>query len=122
MSEEISLKEYLKAVGPKHKFFANRTEVDGIWFDSKRESEQYRELKILERCGEITNLTLQPEFPIVVNNTKICTYRADFSFFQIRTGEAVVMDVKSKATKTPVYELKKKLFCALYGRKITEVF
>lgn len=120
--ETITLAEFQELTKPKHKFFAKRTEVDGQFFDSKREAETYREFKILERCGHIRNLTLQPEFPIVVNGIKVCTYRADFSFFDLRKGETTVVDVKSKATKTPLYELKRKLFQAIYGRKITEVF
>lgn len=122
MPETISLSEYQELTKPKHKYFAKKTEVDGIWFDSKRESQRYLELKILERSGQIRNLTLQPEFPIVVNDTKVCTYRADFSFFDLRKGEPTIEDVKSKATKTPLYELKLKLFQAIYGREITEVF
>lgn len=121
MSETITLDQYQKAT-KQHKYSAKRTVVDGISFDSKREAERYRELLVLERCGRIKNLNLQPEFLIIVNDTKVCTYRADFSFFDIRKGESVVEDVKSKATKTPLYELKRKLFEAIYGRKVTEVF
>lgn len=119
--ETVTLEEYLRAT-KQHKYGAKRVEVDGILFDSKREAERYRELLILERCGSIKNLKLQPEFPLIVNDTKVCTYRADFSFFDLRKGESVIEDVKSKPTKTPVYELKRKLFRAVYGREITEVF
>jgi hypothetical protein len=39
----------------------------------------------------------------------------------VATGEQVTEDVKSKATKTAVYQLKKKLVKALYGVDIVEV-
>jgi len=121
-NEIITLNEYQELTKPKNKFFAKRTEVDGRFFDSKREAERYRELLILERCGSIKNLTLQPEFWLTVNGVKICRYRADFSYFCLKRGEPIVEDVKSKATKTPVYELKRKIFEAMYGRKVTEIF
>lgn len=121
MADEITLSEYQELTKPKHKYFARRTERDGIWFHSLKEANRYSELKILERAGAIRNLKLQPVFPIVVNGKKVCNYRADFSYFDFKKAEPVVEDVKSKGTMTPVYLLKKKLFEALYGRKISEV-
>jgi uncharacterized protein DUF1064 len=118
MTEQISLTEYQELTKPKHKFFATRTEVDGIWFASKKEAARYCQLKILERSGAIKNLILQPEFPLVVNDTKVCTYRADFSYFDMKAAAPVVEDCKGFRTKE--YMIKKKLFEALYGRKILE--
>lgn len=98
--------------------------VDGITFDSKAEAKRYMELKLLERAGEIENLTLQPKFDCIIDAKKVCSYRADFSYFT-RTpsglGEKrVVEDVKGY--KTSVYKLKKKLVEALYpGVTITEI-
>ncbi len=65
----------------------------------------------MEKAQLIRNLELQPRFPLIVNGTKVCTYIADFTYFE-RTGR-VIEDVKSKPTKTPVYRLKIKLFRAL---------
>ena len=116
--ETITREEYFKLTKPKNKYFANKTEVDGIWFDSKKEAERYRQLKVLERCGQIRNLTLQPRFPLIVNESRICEYRADFSYYSMRTCEPVVEDTKGKPTRE--YKLKKALFEALYGRRILE--
>jgi len=118
MNDEISLEEYLDAVKPANKYFAKRTERDGIWWDSKKEADRYSELKILERIGHIKNLIIKPRFPIVVNNTLICEYVADYAYFDVRKGETVTEDCKG--CKTVVYKLKKKLFEAQYGRKIFE--
>jgi len=75
-------------------------------------------LRLLERAGEISNLELQPKFPITVNGTKVCTYIADFAYFTPK--EKIVEDVKG--VLTPMYRLKKKLTEAVYrGVKITEV-
>lgn len=115
--ETISLVDYHRLTKP-HKYGSKKTEVDGVWFDSKKEADRYRQLKVLERCAHIKNLNLQPAFPLIVNETLISTYVADFSYFDMRTKEATVED--TKGLKTPVYRLKKKLFEALYGRRILE--
>ena len=102
------------------KYHATRTEVDGYVFASKAEARRYSELKLLEAAGEIDGLVLQPVFPIVVNDVKICKYIADFSYYSGQ--ERFIEDVKSAATKKiPVYRLKKKLVEAIYGIAIAEV-
>jgi hypothetical protein len=99
------------------KYRNKRTEVDGITFDSKKESERYRELKILEKAGAVKNLTLQPRYAIIVNDIKICDYVADFTY-QTRMGETLVEDCKG--VRTPVYRLKRRLMKAAYGIEILE--
>ena len=102
------------------KYHAVRTEVDGVVFASKAEARRYSDLKILERSGYISGLTLQPKFPLIVAGDKICTYIADFSYFEHETKRLVVEDVKG--VKTPSYRIKNKLFHALYkGMRITEI-
>lgn len=98
------------------KYRSVKTLVDGIVFASKKEAMRYLELKFLARAGEITDLELQPAFPIKIAGQKICVYKADFSYQQC--GERVVEDVKG--VKTPVYRLKKKLVEAYYNIKILE--
>ena len=109
-----------------NKFNAHKTEVDGIMFDSKKEAKRYSELKLLEKAGQIHNLELQPKFECIVKEKKICTYRADFSYFDKfqrgvlgQEGTMVVEDVKGFIT--PVYRLKKKLVEVLFTVKITEI-
>ena len=63
------------------KFKAVKTEVNGILFDSKKEAKRYSQLKLLEKAGEITQLELQPVFQCIVKEKKICSYRADFRYF-----------------------------------------
>lgn len=48
-----------------NKFFAKKVIVDGIKFDSSAEANYYKQLKILERAGKITDLVLQPEFELI---------------------------------------------------------
>ena len=103
----------------KSKYFAKRTEYDGIVFDSKLEAARYKILKQLEQAGELTDLEVQVDFPCVVTvngeDQKICSYIADFRYK--RDGEVVVEDTKGVITQ--VFRLKKKLVEALYpGTKI----
>jgi hypothetical protein len=94
-----------------------KTEVDGIVFDSKAEARRYMELRLLEKSNEISDLRLQYPFECKINEKKICTYRADFDYFE--GDQWVVEDVKG--FRTQVYKLKKKLVEALHGIEIREV-
>lgn len=110
-----------------NKYRNKKITIDGITFDSIKESKRYQELKLLERAKEITELKLQVPFILldsyVLNGKKRqgIKYIADFVYIDIRTEKYVVEDVKSPATKTQVYKLKKKLFEQKYGIEIREV-
>ncbi len=106
----------------RNKYGNHKAVVDGITFASKAEARRYGELKLLVRAGEITKLELQPKFDLFgVGSTKICQYRADFSYQEVN-GPLVVEDVKSPATsKERSYRIKFKLFRDNFGFSITEV-
>lgn len=120
----------------RSKYGAVRTTVNGVTFDSKKEARRYQELLLLGKAGEIWDLELQPRFPLVVAATtgtvrgalqatagtfpgRIGEYRADFAYHD-RNGR-VVEDVKSPATRTPLYRWKKKHVMVQYGIEIKEV-
>lgn len=84
-----------------------RTTIDGITFDSKKEAARYSELRLLEIGNAISDLECQPKIPLMVNGQKLGHYIGDFKYRE--GGEWVIEDVKSKATMTPVYRLKKKI-------------
>ena len=48
-----------------NKYRNRRVTVDGISFDSVREAQRYRELKLLERSGKISGLELQKKFVLI---------------------------------------------------------
>lgn len=108
--------EYKKKGNKKSKYGAVKTQIDGHTFDSKKESIRFEELKLMEKMGKIKDLKLQPKFELqasFVKNDKLyrpINYIADFSYFDVNKGITIIEDVKSSATKTKVYELKKKLF------------
>ena len=101
----------------KNKYNAQKTMVDGILFDSKREAARYMQLMLLERAGKISHLELQPVYECIVNGKKICSYKADFRYFT-KNGN-IVEDVKGYIT--PMFKLKKKLVEAIYSGVTIEV-
>jgi hypothetical protein len=116
-----------------HKYGAKPTTVDSIRFDSQAEARRYRELKLLEKAGQINSLCLQPVYELRAPNDhdqwgseqKIGEYRADFSYQECNHGNGhrgwrtIVEDVKG--FKTPLYRWKKKHVEAQYGITIREV-
>ena len=106
-----------KHIKPILKYKNRKTEVDGIMFDSKKESSRYLDLKLLERVGEIKNLELQPKYDFVINDIKICTYRADFRY-EDKKGNLIVED--DKGYKTSMYRLKSRMMQAFHGITIKE--
>ncbi len=100
----------------------HRRTIDGITFASMREAKRYGQLKIMERAGEITHLTLQPSWTAYIGGVKFCTYTADFSYFRKGEIDLVVEDVKSSGTRLdPAYRLRKKAVELSHGLHVTEV-
>lgn len=107
------------------KYAAKPVTVDGLRFDSRREARRYHELELLCRAGAITELELQPVFPIRVEGPQgliqVGIYTADFRYRDQASGQLVIEDVKSPPTRTTAYRLRKRLVEAIYGIRITEV-
>lgn len=97
-----------------------KTEIDGKVFDSKKEANRYVYLRLMERSGAISELKTQVKYILIPKNKngREISYIADFTY--IENGELIVEDVKSKATKTPLYNLKKRLMAEVHGIKIRE--
>ena len=51
---------------------------------------------------------------------KVC-YVADFVYTDAETGELIVEDTKSEATKTKDFVIKRKLMLAIHGIRVREV-
>ena len=98
-----------------NKYKNKKVTVDGIDFDSIKESVRYKQLKLLERAGLIKDLKLQTKFelqPSFKRNNKTIraiTYKADFDYLT-KDNRHIIEDVKSKATeKDKVYRIKRKM-------------
>lgn len=134
MSVEQYRREILKqADKPKaakrNKFNAQKIELDGMTFDSKKEHKRYIELKAMQQRGEIFSLEHHTKFELAPK-TKLegekrakpaLRYFADFTYYNI-TGEYIVEDVKSAATrKLASYRNKKHLMKTVFNIDVREV-
>ena len=96
------------------------TAADGTVFDSKREYLRWRDLVLLERCGEIRDLKRQIPIEVIPKQKgeRATTWIADAIYIVVSTGEEVWEDCKG--FKTEVYRIKRKLVLLRYGKKIKE--
>ena len=112
-------------------------------FDSQKEARRYDVLIQRLQMGQIRDLRLQVDFTLQEaytdpegNRVRAIRYKADFTYKERDAAEEtlaaskgwpceswrlVVEDVKSRATKTQKYEIKKKLLKERFGIDITEV-
>lgn len=122
-----------------NKYHAKKVSILGEVFDSKREAARYMELKELEMAGRISGLQRQKKFVLVPaqyepettgpRGGKIkgkllereVSYYCDFYYFDEGTQTFVVEDVKTEATRTPEYVIKRKLMLSRFGIQIEEV-
>ncbi len=136
-------KEPLKEKGGKNKLHAQKVEVDGIVFDSKRESKRYLELRALEAAGKISELRMQVRYSLLpearepdtmgprggVKRGKVIErgvdYYADFEYIDNETGQRVTEDVKGyrdpQSAAYAKFVLKRKMMLYFHGIRIKEV-
>lgn len=103
-----------------------RQAEEPITFDSQKEARRYDELLLELKAGLIRNLRLQPQYTLQESyktydgkRVRAIRYVADFSY--IRNGALVVEDVKSKATKTAQYQMKRKMMLERFGIEVEEI-
>lgn len=105
------------------KYHNQKTEIDGIKFDSKKEAGRYLVLKMMEDNGEISDLRRQVKYMLIPKqricgkNERAIYYVADFVYCKGDTF--VVEDVKGM--KTRVYKLKRRLMKLIHGIEVVEV-
>ena len=104
----------------QNKYGNQKTTVDGITFDSRKEASRYQELNMLEKAGEIVGLVRQQRIELIPKTKlyKAVSYVPDFIYFDKKTGKTVYEDCKGY--RTEVYKLKKKLLYWRHGIEITE--
>lgn len=127
-AEKADVSRSNEQTGEKRAKYGNREAHRGeIRFDSQKEARRFDELLSMLRAGKIRDLKLQHEFVLVEGYRNLegqwvrpVKYRADFTYLDAH-GRMVVEDVKSRATKTRVYEIKKRLLRERRGIEIVEV-
>lgn len=95
----------------KNKYFNKKSFNKGMEFDSKKESQRFSDLLLMQNAGMIFGLQRQVKFEIVPKTAteRAAFYIADFVYTRA-DGKQVIEDVKSSFTKTlPLYVLKRKL-------------
>lgn len=83
-----------------------------VKFDSKAEYNRWLELALRVRAGELSDLELQPCFPIVVNGQEVGRYYGDFRY-RDSEGRQRIEDVKGK--DTAMSKFKRRCVAAQYG-------
>lgn len=120
--------------------------VNGLSFDSVKESKRYIHLLEKERNGEISSLQTQVKYVLIPsqyesyerygkngqrlkdgsrNIERELVYIADFVYVDNRTGKTVIEDVKGYKNKKSgayaIFTIKRKLLLYLHGIRIKEV-
>lgn len=125
------------------KYYNVKTKTsDGLVFDSTKEARRWEQLRLLEKAGEIVELQRQVRYEILPAQYEYyeryskkgvrlqdgkrlierkVEYVADFVYHDAKTGELIVEDAKSPATRTKDYIIKRKLMNLVFGVKIREV-
>ena len=117
------------------KYNNKKTIVDGETFDSKKEAGRYRELLLLEKAGEISDLQRQVKFVLIPAQREVdkvgpkggikkgrtiekeCAYIADFVYQE--NSRTIVED--TKGFRTADYIIKRKLMLYVHGIQIREI-
>ncbi len=123
-----------------NKYRNKQVTVDGIVFDSAKESRHYLKLKAMKEAGEIAGFERQVKFELIpkqyiiqtVTDAKgrqkqkekviehACTYKADFVIEHL-DGTKEVVDCKGARELDQKYPIKRKLLLWRYGIRIQEV-
>lgn len=116
--------------------------LDGTVFDSHKEAQRWEQLLLLQKAGKIVELQRQVKFELIPaqyetyerfsktgkrlkDGTRLVErkveYIADFVYHDAETGEMIVEDTKSEATRTKDFIIKRKLMLLIHGIKVREV-
>lgn len=122
------------------KYRNKKVKYDGMVFDSVRELKRYKELKMLEKAGEIKGLRMQVKYILIPAQYETIervgkkgqklkpkkrlverevSYIADFTYWDVKNCVDVVEDTKGFRTKD--YIIKRKLMLHVHGIKIKEI-
>lgn len=124
------------------KYNNSKVEIDGIKYDSKKESQRNAYLELMQKQGLISDLKRQVVFELIPTiyedkvvhlktkdkivqrvAQKAVTYKADFTY--IKDGQLVVEDVKASASYAALdktFILKEKMMRYFHGIVIKRVY
>ncbi len=102
------------------KEIAHACGIDGDWFGSEKEAKRYIQLAQLEKAGAIRELRRQVPYALLVNETKIADWRADFVYEEFYEGAWAIVREDAKGVRTALYQRSKKHVEAQYRWQIRE--
>lgn len=113
-----------------NKYGAKPVTVNGQAYRSKREPKRHTELQLLARAGLITELRREVPFELLGSQRRDdggveqpVTYVADYVYRDREKGDQLIVeDVKSKATRTRDYVIKRKLMLREHGITVREIY
>ena len=108
------------------KYRNQKTEIDGITFDSKVEAEYYQHLKFMLKCKKILGFEMQKKMllqdgyarPSTGTKVRPIFYVVDFLVYE-NNGDKTYVDVKGM--KTDVFRLKQKMFEYKFKKQLKTV-
>jgi hypothetical protein len=103
------------------KYRNEKVVVNGRKFDSKREAERAGELELMQKLGLISDLKYQVRFELIgkQRGERPAFLKVDFTY--VEDEKLIAEDVKSKASKTQQYVIRRKLLLERHGIRIREV-
>jgi hypothetical protein len=132
--EHYTPQQYRELIGRKQsaKYRNQKTEVDGIRFDSQKEARHYLELKILKNQSKIIDFFMQVPFLLQEGYwkgeewIKPIYYKADFVVIKWDDDPALIDIVREihevkGFTKVKTWEIKRKMFEKRYPEYRMEV-
>jgi hypothetical protein len=108
-----------------NKLHARSITIDGITFRSLLEGRRYSQLKLLLANGDITDLELQPKYPLIITSLvtgktkKVGNFHADFKYYDTLLKVWIVEDTKGVMTEAAALRIK--IAQALYDIEIVIV-
>ena len=109
----------------KRRYTAKPEWFDGVYFGSQRELARYKDLKLLEAGGAITDLCVHPRYYLHVGNEQLGFIELDFEYFDRASGKKIHEDVKdpkkNSSTRTAIFKWKRLHLKAEHSIEIMEV-
>lgn len=107
----------------RRKYGNKKVTADGMTFDSKREYARWCDLCLMQKAGEIYLLERQVPFVLAPSVKFDGAKRAqpalriivDFTYYLSKSNSFVVEDVKSPASITAAFTIKRHLLLAVHG-------
>jgi hypothetical protein len=121
----ITIADYRKLIRKRPRYTAKRGMVDDIRFGSQRELRRYKDLKVMQAGGVISDLKIHPRYDLHVNGVLLGFAEIDFEYWCHCENRKVYEDVKDRkkntSTRTPIFRWKAKHLLAEHGITVREV-